>query len=77
MGCDGQRTQIVIKIIKKGDRSHRNSENPKFGFAIAHLLPMNSFKLPKVLAEVELPLLCHCRFVLEVKDFFDAGRPKE
>lgn len=77
MWCDGNRTQLVIKRIKKGDRSHKSSDSQKLGSAIAPLLQMNSFKIAKVLAEAELPLLCHCRLVLEVKDFLDAGRPKE
>jgi len=77
MCCDGNRTQLVIKLIKKGDRSHKSSDSQKLGFAIARLLQMNSFKIAKVLAEAELPLLCRCRFVLKVKDFLDAGRPKE
>jgi hypothetical protein len=77
MWCDGNRTQLVIKLIKKGDRSHKSSDSQKLGSAIARLLQMNSFKIAKVLAEAELPLLCHCRFVLEVKDFLGAGRPKE
>ena len=77
MWCDGNRTQLVIKFIKKGDRSHPSSDSQKLGSAIARLLQMNSFKIAKVLAEAELPLLCRCRFVLEVKDFLGAGRPKE
>ena len=77
MWCDGNRTQLGIKRIKKGDRSHKSSDSQKLGSAIARLLQMNSFKIAKVLAEAELPLLCHCRFVWEVKDFLDAGRPKE
>ena len=77
MWCDGNRTQQVIKFIKKGDRSHPSSDYQKLAAAIAPLLQMNSFKMPKVLAEAELPLLCRCRFVLEVKDFLGAGRPKE
>lgn len=67
----------MIKLIKKGDRSHKSSDSQKFGSAIARLLEINSFKIAKVLAEAELPLLCRCRFVLEVKDFLGAGRPKE
>ncbi len=77
MWCDGNRTQLVIKLIKKGDRSHKSSHSQKLGSAIARLLQMNSFKIAKVLAEAELPLLCRCRFALEVKDFLGAGRPKE
>ena len=77
MWCDGNRTQLVIKPIKKGDRSHQSSDYQKLGSAIAPLLQMNSFKIAKVLAEAELPLLCRCRFALEVKDFLGAGRPKE
>ncbi len=77
MWCDGNRTQLVIKLIKKGDRSHKSSDSQKLGSAIARLLQMNSFKIAKVLAEAELPLLCRCRFALEVKDFLGAGRPKE
>ena len=77
MWCDGNRTQLVIKLIKKGDRSHKSSDSQKLGSAIARLLQMNSFKIAKVLAEAELPLLCRCRFVLEVKDFLGAGHPKE
>jgi hypothetical protein len=77
MWCDGNRTQLVIKFIKNGDRSHQSSDYQKFASAIARLLQMNSFKIAKVLAEAELRLLYRCRFVLEVKDFLDAGRPKE
>ena len=77
MCCDGNRTQLVIKLIKKGDRSHKSSDSQKLGSAIARLLQMNSFKIAKVLAEAELPLPCRCRFVSEVKDFLGAGRPKE
>lgn len=77
MWCDGNRTQLVIKLIKKGDRSHKSSDSQKLGSAIARLLQMNSFKIAKVLAEAELPLLCRCRFALELKDFLGAGRPKE
>ena len=77
MWCDGNRTQLVIKRRKKGDRSHKSSDSQKLGSAIARLLQMNSFKIAKVLAEAELPLLCRCRFALEVKDFLGAGRPKE
>lgn len=77
MWCDGNRTQLVIKLIKKGDRSHKSSDSQKLGSAITRLLQMNSFKIAKVLAEAELPLLCRCRFALEVKDFLGAGRPKE
>ncbi len=77
MWCDGNRTQLVIKLIKKGDRSHKSSHSQKLGSAIARLLQMNSFKIAKVLAEAELPLLCRCRFALEVKDFLGAGHPRE
>jgi len=77
MWCEGNRTQLVIKLIKKGDRSHQSYDYQKLGSAIACLLQMNSFKIAKVLAEAELPLLCRCRFALEVKDFLGAGRPKE
>jgi len=77
MWCDGNRTQLVIKLIKKGDRSHKSSHSQKLGSAIARLLQMNSFKIAKFLAAAELPLLCRCRFALEVKDFLGAGRPKE
>ncbi len=77
MWCDGNRTQLVIKLIEKGDRSHQSFDYQKLAAAIARLLQRNSFKIAKVLAEAELPLLCRCRFALEVKDFLGAGRPKE
>ena len=76
MWCDGKRTKLVIKLIKKGDRSH-NSSNIKNGVPRSLASHQFIFKIAKVLAEAELPLLYRCRFVLEVKDFLDAGRPKE